>query len=303
MRNVGVTLDTFTELLPGSEVLSIVRQIEELGFESVWLTDTFGREPFVLATFLLASTSSIRVGTGIASVYGRDAMAAQQTRRTLSELFPDRFLMGMGVSAPFANELRKAQLLPPAEKMSNYLDDMQSFHIISAEPESLAPVYAAAHGPKLQQIAGEKADGILTWVMPAEHVRLTRTRVGMDTEVSSQVPFVLNENPGEARQFAREYLSVWMQLPWYRKSWSAAGFSDDDIKDGGSGALIDSIIAWGDADSIRDHVEAYFDAGASRVILQPLRRTAEGEAQDAFHQTDMAADWAALDEMAELLLR
>ena len=35
-------------------------------------------------------------------------------------------------------------------------------HSIYAEPESLAPVYAAAHGPKLQQIASEKADGILT---------------------------------------------------------------------------------------------------------------------------------------------
>lgn len=302
MGHIGITLDTATELLPGAEVLSIVQHIEELGFESVWLTDTFGREPFVLAAVLLSNTSKIRVGTGIASMYGRDAMAAQQTRRTLSELFPDRFLMGMGVSAPFANEARKAQLMPPARKTSEYLDDMQSFQLMSAEPEAMAPLYVAAHGPRLQSIATEKADGILTWVMPARHTELTRTRIGDGPDISCHVPLFLNEDPVQARQCARTYLSVWLQLPWYLKSWSAAGFTDADLADGGSDAFIDSVVACGDASSIADRVQGYFRAGASRVLLQPLRWTKEGEARDEIHQSDTAADWAALDLIAERLL-
>ena len=302
MGEIGVTLDTHTEFLAGSKVLSIVRHIEELGFESVWLTDTMGREPFVLASTLLSATSKIRVGTGIASMYGRDAMAAQQTRRTLSELFPGRFLMGLGVSAPFANELRKAQLMSPAGKVSNYLDDMRSFQILSAEPESMAPVYVAAHGPRLQGLALAKADGILTWVMPAEHIELTRARVGHDLDVTCQVPFLLDADAVQARQCAREYVAVWLQLPWYLKSWNAAGFSDADLTGGGSDTFIDSVVAWGDADAIADHVSRYFEAGASRVLLEPLRKTGEGEARDVFHQADVTADWPALDVMAERLL-
>lgn len=302
MGGIGVTLDTHTEFLAGSEVLSIVRHIEELGFESVWLTDTYGREPFVLASVLLSTTSRIRVGTGIASMYGRDAMAAEQTRRTLSELFPGRFLMGLGVSAPFANEQRKAQLMSPAGKVSSYLDDMRSFQMLSAEPESMAPVYVAAHGPKLQGLALEKADGILTWVMPAEHTKLTRIRVGADLDVTCHVPFLLDADPVRARQCAREYLSVWLQLPWYLKSWRTAGFSDADLSEVGSDAFIDSVVAWGSLDSIVAHVERYFDAGASRVLLEPLRKTQAGEPSDVFHQAEVTADWPALDLLAERLL-
>ncbi len=302
MGHIGVTLDTNTEFLPRDEVLSIVQHIEDLGFESVWLTDTMGREPFVLATFLLSNTSTIRVGTGIASMYGRDAMAAAQIRRTLSELFPHRFLMGLGVSAPFANELRKAQNLPPAEKTSTYLEDMQSFQVLSAEPQSLAPIYVAAHGPRLQELTKEKADGILTWVMPPQHTELTRSRVGGDTELSCQVPFILSENADEARSCAREYLSVWLRLPWYRESWTAAGFSASDFDDGGSNAFIDSVVGRGDASAIAGHVDRYFQTGASRVILQPVKPTKSGEPKDVFHQTNVAVDWPALSRVAEQLL-
>lgn len=296
--NIGVTLDTATDLLPFNEVLTIVRKLEALGYESVWLTDTFGREPFVLATGLLASTEKIRVGTAIASMYGRDAMAAAQTRNTLSEMYPGRFLMGLGTSAPFANEARKAELKSPATKVVEYLDDLCSYQIMSAASESIAPVYVAAHGPRVQRIAAEKADGILTWVMPQEHTKLSRSRVGEKLDVSCHVPFTMIEDAADARQFARQYLGVWLQLPWYQKSWLAAGFDDADIENGGSDRLIDAIVGSGNTTAIHDHAQAYFQVGASRVILQPLRRSVEGEALDAFHQTDMAADWDALEAVS-----
>ncbi len=299
--NIGVTLDTATDLLPFNEALAIVKNIETLGYESVWLTDTFGREPFVLVTALLANTEKIRIGTAVASMYGRDALAAAQTRQTLSEMYPDRFMMGMGTSAPFANEARKAQLMSPAQKVEEYLNDIQSYQVMCATAESIAPLYVAAHGPKIQALTAEKADGILTWVMPSEHTELTRSRVGDTPDISCHVPFTLIENVEEARQFTRQYLSVWKQLPWYQQSWVAAGFDTADLDDGGSDRLIDAIVASGNIDAIASHVGAYAQAGASRVILQPLRRITEGEALEAFHQTDMAADWEALELVSKRL--
>jgi alkanesulfonate monooxygenase SsuD/methylene tetrahydromethanopterin reductase-like flavin-dependent oxidoreductase (luciferase family) len=75
MTEIGVALDTHIDLISENELRDTVRRIEELGLESVWLPDAMGREPFVLATFLLANTMRLKVGTGIANVHGRDAIA------------------------------------------------------------------------------------------------------------------------------------------------------------------------------------------------------------------------------------
>ena len=50
------------------------------------------------------------------------------------------------------------------------------------------------------------------------------------------------------------------------------GYEEADIANGGSDALIDSIIAWGDEDAILARVKEHFDAGADHVAVQPLGR-------------------------------
>ena len=94
-------------------------------------------------------------------------------------------------------------------------------------------------------------------------------KIGVTPDTATDL-LPLIEDADDARQFARQYLGVWMQLPWYQQSWLAAGFSEVDLENGGSDRLIDAIVASGNADAIADHVESYLQAGASRLILQPL---------------------------------
>ena len=62
--------------MPGTELIELARRVESAGIESLWLAELFGREPFSAAGPLLQATTTLRVGTAIANVYARDAVAA-----------------------------------------------------------------------------------------------------------------------------------------------------------------------------------------------------------------------------------
>ena len=48
------------------------RRIESLGYDTLWLPETVGKNPFVLAAWLLANTTQLKVATGIANIYHRE---------------------------------------------------------------------------------------------------------------------------------------------------------------------------------------------------------------------------------------
>ena len=100
MAQIGILLDQHAYNLSGQDLADAARRIESLGFESVWLLDSFSRDPFVTASFILGNTTKLKVGTGIATVYSRDAMAMTQAREAFSEYYPGRFMMGLGASNP-----------------------------------------------------------------------------------------------------------------------------------------------------------------------------------------------------------
>ena len=85
---------------PAGRIREAAQQVEELGFPTLWIAEATGRDPFVTAGLLLSATSRLRLATGIANVYARDAMATVAAQQTLAEAFPGRFLLGLGVSSP-----------------------------------------------------------------------------------------------------------------------------------------------------------------------------------------------------------
>lgn len=301
MSSIGVTIDVHTDGYPIDQVLALVRTIEELGYDSVWMSDAMGRDPFLLASHLLANTRVLKVGTAVANMYGRDAMSASQARRDLSELYPDRFLMGLGVSVPFMNDLRGAVTLPPVQKQADYLGALSGYHLTPPQPPRLAPVFAAAHGPRLQAIAGEKADGIMTWLMPPGHIAVSRGRLPAGKVINSQVTVLMETDAERARKTARTFFNLWLQLPHYRAAWIEGGFQADDFENGGSDRLIDALFAWGDVDAIAAKVAEYHAAGADCVMLEPLRWNEDTSLHAGIEQ-HVSPDWNALKPIAERLL-
>ena len=99
MTNIGrVGIWTFAfDQLPNAEAQALAAEVEQLGFGAIWIPEAVGKDPFVQSALLLSATSSIALATGIASIYARDAMATKQAQLTLTEAFPGRFLLGLGV--------------------------------------------------------------------------------------------------------------------------------------------------------------------------------------------------------------
>ena len=89
----------YFDTMSGAEGVAFARAVEKLGYSVLWVPETFGRDPFVMATHLLNATERIVVGTAIANVWKREAMATGAAARTIAELFDDRFILGLGVSA------------------------------------------------------------------------------------------------------------------------------------------------------------------------------------------------------------
>ena len=84
-----------------------------------------GRDPFVMAGLLLSATSSLTVALGIANIYARDAMTTAAAEKTLAEAYPDRFLLGLGVSSPvLVEKVRGHDYTKPVSYMEAYLDAM-----------------------------------------------------------------------------------------------------------------------------------------------------------------------------------
>ncbi len=251
-------------------LLARVRELEQLGFESLWLPELFGREPIATAGFLLARTERIRVATGIANVYARDAHAMAQARTSLAELSRGRFLLGLGVSNAGINATRGHDWEPPLGKLRSYLDQLDAVAVHSPPPEQTAPLHLAAHGPQLQRLAAARANGVITFLMPVQHASETRARIGPRPELSAVVPFIAEREPVAARAKARAGLQMYLRLDYYQREWRKLGFEGADFAESGSDRLIDALVAWGDADALNARVAAFEQAGATRVVVNPL---------------------------------
>lgn len=266
----------FTDGLDARALEDFALRLEELGYESLWVPEFFGREPFSTVSFLLARTTRLKIATGIANVYARNALVAAQVRQTLGELSAGRFVLGLGVSHPPMAEAHGLEWVPPVRKMREYLDTLDNTKVASPEPAVPAPIWLAAHGPGLLRLAAARADGANTYLMPPPHTQQARELLGPDKRLNVVVPSCLCEDENLARRIGRKALSIYLPLPAYQRQWQQWGFTAADLEDGGSDRLVDGLIAWGDEAKIRERMDEHLAAGASHIAVSPLNPEGQG---------------------------
>jgi probable F420-dependent oxidoreductase len=273
MHNIGrVGLWTFAfDQLPNTEAQALAAEVEQLGFGAIWIPEAVGKDPFVQSALLLSATRSITLATGIASIYARDAMATKQAQATVTEAFPDRFLLGLGVShAPMVEGMRGHTYAKPVPAMRAYLEAMEAALYMGPVPSSPARTVIGALGPKMTALAAERTDGVHPYNVTVEHTAQARAAVGPDRLVAPELAVAVTEDATEARTAGRAHLAIYLGLPNYVNNLRRLGFVDDDFTDGGSDRLIDALVAWGPADRIAARVREHHDAGADHVCLQVL---------------------------------
>src|SRR5580704_502362 len=267
---VGIWTGSF-ENQPAANAQEAARELEELGFGAIWFGEAVGREALTHAGLLLAGTKRIVIATGIANIYGRDAVAMAAGQKTLAEAYPNRFLLGLGVShVPLVEQLRGHRYEKPVATMRAYLDAMDNAPYNSIPPATQPVRVLAALGPKMLQLAGERADGAHPYNVNPEHTAEARKILGNDRYLCPEQAVALETNPDKAREIGRAFLGFYLTLPNYANNLLRLGFDESHFKDGGSNRLIDSIIAWGDLSAIRNRIRDHHAAGADHVCIQVL---------------------------------
>jgi probable F420-dependent oxidoreductase len=243
--------------LPMAEAQATARELEALGYGTLWLPDVVGRDPIAHAGLLLSATERMVIGTGVCNIYARSATAMQSGWKMLTEAFPDRFVLGLGVSVPpFVEGVHGRSWRPPHQTMVEYLDAMDQGVFVAARPKTEARLVLAAHRPKLLALATERS-----------HAARVREQVGAATQVLIEQAVVVETDPTVAREVARRYLATYLGLPTYADLLRQYGWGDDDIASP-SDARVDELVAWGTPEQIAARVRAHLDAGADHVCLQ-----------------------------------
>lgn len=258
------------DLQPMSVARDAVAEIESLGFGAVWVPEAVGREPLVNSSLLLSATTTLTVATGIASIHARTAMTMQAGWKSISEAFPGRFLLGLGVShQPMVEGVHGHAYDRPYSTMVAYLDAMDRGMYFAAQPATPPQRVLAALGPKMLQLSAARGLGAHPYFVPVEHTVMAREALGAGPLLAPEQAVVFESDPTTAREIARRHMATYLRLPNYTNNLKRLGWSDADIE-GPSDALVDAIVAWGSLDRISERVRAHLDAGADHVCVQVL---------------------------------
>jgi probable F420-dependent oxidoreductase len=196
----------------------------------------------------------------------RTEAGPQQTHR-----MEGRFLLGLGVShVPLVEKLRGHRYEKPVSTMRAYLDAMDQAPYQAVPPSGKPMRVLAALGPKMLQLAAERAEGAHPYNVNPEHTAQARGILGNRPYLCPEQAVVLETDPTKARKIGRDFLAIYLGLPNYTNNFLRLGFNESDFKNGGSDRLIDSIIAWGDLNAVRNRIRAHQTAGADHVCIQVL---------------------------------
>ena len=277
MRQVGrVGVWYPVDRLEGPGIRRLLRKVEELGYSTFWYPEALGYESLSIASFMLANTTRLTIGSSIANIYARDAFTARRGLKTLSGLYDDRFILGLGVSHAPMVERRGHVYDKPVPTMRRYLDGVY-------EKESNAgewPLVIAALGPLMLKLAAERTAGAVPYNVTPEHTREARAALGPDKLLAVEQKVCLETDAAAARALGRRELHRYMAMTNYRNNWLRIGFTEADLADGGSDRFIDAMVLWGDAATIGRGLRAHLEAGADHVCIQPVHAEGDLDARD-----------------------
>jgi F420-dependent oxidoreductase-like protein len=244
--SAGRSLDT---------TLDRVRKADELGLDSVYVTQIAGRDALILLAAYASVSTRVRLGTGVVPIFARTPAAMAQAAATIDELSGGRMALGLGVSHQVTVEnWFDSRITKPVTQMREYAEIVRA--ILRGEPPPKGeffntafqfmgyasrpdlPIYIAGLSPNMLRLAGEIGDGVMLWLCNPDYIRdvvvpavsegRERAGKGMEGfEIVAAVPVGLTDAPDEARATQRAALVPYASLPFYRTMLERSGFGEE----------------------------------------------------------------------------
>ncbi|TCK26449.1 LLM class F420-dependent oxidoreductase [Pseudonocardia endophytica] len=238
----------------------LAQEVERLGFGAIWIG---GSPPadLAVAESLLAATDHLVVATGIVNMWSTPADDVAPSYHRLAERFPDRFLLGVGVGHPE----HTGEYTKPYATVVEYLDRLDALDV------PVAGRALAALGPKVLALAAERTAGAHPYLTTPEHTRRARATLGPDALLAPEHKVVLDDDADRARALGRPAVQTpYLGLRNYVTNLKRLGWTDADIENGGSDALVDALVAHGSPEVVAARLTEHLDAGADHVCAQVL---------------------------------
>jgi probable F420-dependent oxidoreductase len=254
--------------------LEVARWAEQLGYESAWLADTAGPDPFVLAGALSRSVERLRIGIGVAPAYTRTPAVFAQMAGTLAQLLPGRFVLGLGCSSevivdrwngvPFVKPLRRVRetvtlvrAMLAGERTAFRGETVRSEgYRLTSRPPAPVPIYVGALRPPMLRLAGEVGDGVVVNLFPApalprmlDEVRAGALRAGRSIdgfEVVCRFQTWITDDPRGARRLLRRHVAGYFATSVYNAFAEWCGFVEE-------ARAIREAHARGDREAVQRH--------------------------------------------------
>src|ERR1700712_1593609 len=135
---------------------AFVKTVERLGYDTLWYPEARGYESFTVAGYMLSQSTTLKLGSSIASIYARDAFTSRRGMISLNQLYGDRFILGLGVShVPMVEGLRGHVYEKPIPAMRAYLTAIAKGE---ADADNF-PICIAALRPLMLKLAAQMTRG------------------------------------------------------------------------------------------------------------------------------------------------
>jgi F420-dependent oxidoreductase-like protein len=211
---------------------------EDVGLESVWISETWGSDATVLATWIAAHTSRVAIGTGILQMPARTPAATAMAAATIDHLSGGRFRLGLGASGPrvvegwhgvpYGSPLTRTReyvaivraALAREEPLA-FKGDVYAMPLPGGDGRALKlnvvplrkdiPIYLAAMGPKNVALTKDIADGWLPLLFSPEHADLFElVRLGPNFDVAPMVLTAIDDDVAAARDVVRPDIALYV---------------------------------------------------------------------------------------------
>ncbi len=277
-----------------AEAVSTIIAAEAAGVRQVWMTQT-PPAPDTLTLFAAAAvqTTSVRLGTAIVPTYPRHPLALVQQALALGDLAPERLRLGIGPShRPTIEGVYGMPMTAPLEHLREYVAVLRAalwegkvdhhgrfFTIKATLPRTpRTPILISALRQGAFQLAGEIADGAISWMCPVPYLlekalpalRTGAARSGRPVPpLVAHIPVALGQDRHEVLAASRKQISRYARLPFYANMFADAGFPvgpDGTMSDD----LIDSLVVSGDEATIEKRIVEFLAAGLDEILLMPV---------------------------------
>jgi F420-dependent oxidoreductase-like protein len=302
MARTAIFLNPGADLAPA---LALARRADSLGYESLWVTHGIGRDALLTLSAYAHVAPHAGLGTGVIPIYPRHPALMAQEALTLSDISGGRLRLGLGVShKSMMTDALGLDMARPLEVTREYVAVLRQALTGRAQHQGARyrvnwqsglpklppppPVLLGGLSPRMLELAGEIADGVVLWLASPAYVRdkaVPAIRRGREKagkpldgfEIVAAVPAALTaDRAASAGQFRVE-LSRYLALPFYRAMLEQSGFAPEiaaydrtpkleSVPD----RLVSALGGIGDFRTIAAFVAAYREAGVTLPAIRPI---------------------------------